>query len=398
MSVREKIVRGRDGDEKWWIADYKDKSGRRHQVRFKRKGDAVAHEEASKVAIRAGQYVSINPNRTIADAAEGWLARVEADGMKKTGKLERATIRQYRQHVDLHIKPYIEGKLAKLTAKDVEIFRNKLLGLDGEGEIANDKDGKPIKPPMSRPMARKVMTSFKSMLKSAKVGHLAADASIGVSDREKPQLEIGRDIPTLAEIKRLVDAAKDNPKLHALLLTAIFTGLRASELRGLTWRCVDFDKSELHVRQRADRYNAIGMPKSKHGKRTIPFPTDLLAALRVWKMACPKKGGDDFVFQTGTGAIEHHKNMLRSLAPVMKAARLTTKNGKPKYALHALRHFFASWCINPKEDGGRQLTPKIVQTLMGHSSIMITMDIYGHLFPKGNDRSELEASTRALLG
>jgi integrase len=404
MSVRPKevLIATPGGEQKtavWWIADYKDKSGRRHQVRFKRKGDAVAHEEASKVAIRAGQYVSVDPNRTIADAAEGWLARVEADGMRGKGKLERATMRQYRQHVDHHITPHIEGKLAKLTAKDVEIFRNKLLGLDDEGKQAKDKDGKSVKPPMSRAMARKVMTSFKSILKAAKVGHLAADVSIGVSDREKRQLKIGRDIPMPAEIKRLIDAAKakDDPKLHALLLTAIFTGLRASELRGLPWGDVDFDASELHVRQRADRYNALGSPKSKHGTRTIPLPPDLLTALKVWKLACPKKGDEDFVFQTNTGAIEHHKNMLRGLVPVMKAAGLA-KGGKSKYALHALRHFFASWCINPKESGGRQLTPKVVQTLMGHSSIMITLDIYGHLFPSGSDRSELEASSRALLG
>lgn len=396
MSVREKIVTGLDGNERWWIADYKDSSGRRHQVRFKRKADAVAHEEASRVAIRAGQYVSLDPSRTIADAAKDWLGRVEASGMRNTGKLERATIMQYKQHVERHIKPHIEGRLAKLTTRDIEIFRNKLLGQNADGDPMGP-DGKPLKPPMSRAMARKVLTSFKSMLKASKVGHLAADVSIGVSKRDKRKLEIGKDIPTPDEIRRLINAAKDRPRLHVLLLTAALTGLRASELRGLRWSDVDLKGGELHVRQRADRYNAIGEPKSEHGKRTIPLPSELLGALKVWRLGCPK-GDADVVFPTRTGAIQHHKNMLRSLGPVMKEAGVVAKSGKPKYALHALRHFFASWCINPKERGGRQLTPKIVQYLMGHSSIMITLDIYGHLFPSGSDRAELEASSRALLG
>lgn len=83
---------------------------------------------------------------------------------------------------------------------------------------------------------------------------------------------------------------------------------------------------------------------------------------------------------------------------MMKAAGVVTAKGEPKYALHAFRHFFASWCINPKSRGGRELPPKVVQTLLGHSSIVMTLDRYGHLFPRGDDRAELDASARALLG
>lgn len=79
----------------------------------------------------------------------------------------------------------------------------------------------------------------------------------------------------------------------------------------------------------------------------------------------------------------------------MVAAGVTDSKGRPKYALHAFRHFFASWCINPKERGGRELPAKVVQQLLGHSSIVMTLDRYGHLFPRGDDRSELAASARA---
>jgi len=71
--------------------------------------------------------------------------------------------------------------------------------------------------------------------------------------------------------------------------------------------------------------------------------------------------------------------------------------GRPKYALHALRHFYASWCINRPKDGGLGLPPKMVQERMGHSSITITMDRYGHLFPSDDDGSEMKEAEKKLL-
>ncbi len=60
--------------------------------------------------------------------------------------------------------------------------------------------------------------------------------------------------------------------------------------------------------------------------------------------------------------------------------------------LHALRHYFASWCINRKGDGGLELPLKVVQARLGHSSITLTADRYAHLFPRGDDSAELAAA------
>jgi integrase len=230
-----------------------------------------------------------------------------------------------------------------------------------------------------------------SILKANKCGHVADDVTIGMDGRSKPQLKIGRDIPKPDEIKRMIDAAAPKPRMHALLLVAALCGLRASELRGLSWGDIDFNAEELHVSQRADRKNKLGAPKTNQSKRTIPLASETLQALRTWKMKSEYKRDHDPVFPTSTGKIEHHKNMLRSLGPVMKEARLM-KGSKPKYGLHALRHFFASWCINPEERGGRQLPAKVAQQWLGHSSIVMTLDIYGHLFPTGSDRTELNSA------
>jgi integrase len=119
--------------------------------------------------------------------------------------------------------------------------------------------------------------------------------------------------------------------------------------------------------------------------------------LKEWKLACPK-GDLDLVFPNSTGKIEAHSIIVnRGLIPAQIAAGLEVK-GRAKYTgLHALRHFYASWCINRVEDAGLGLPPKVVQTRLGHSSITMTMDVYGHLFPRGDDAKELAAAERALL-
>src|SRR5262249_46286682 len=75
------------------------------------------------------------------------------------------------------------------------------------------------------------------------------------------KLKVGINIPSPDEIRAII--AKLFGPRRPLLLTAIFTGLRASELRGLRWADIDLKRGELHVRQRADRYGKIGRPKSE---------------------------------------------------------------------------------------------------------------------------------------
>jgi integrase len=374
MSVRKRTWTTRQGEmREAWIFDYFDQDGDRHIETFARKKDADAREATVRVDIRKGLHTAASKSITVGEAAEGWINRVAAEGR------ERTTVRQYRQHINLHIIPRIGRlKLAHLTPAKVEAFRDDLL--------AN----------LSRPMARKVLTSLKSLLKVAKHGHIADDVSIGRSKRGERKPEVGIDIPTPEEVRRLLKAAGEaSLKVRTLLVTVVSTGLRASELRGLRWRDVDLKAGELHVRQRADRYNVIGQPKSESGVRSINLGPRVVAALKEWKLACPK-GEADLVFPTAKGRAEHHANMLRSLGPVMVSAGVVNKAGKPKYTLHAFRHYFASWCINRKAQGGRELPIKNVQTLLGHASIVMTLDRYGHLFPRGDDRAELAKAEDAL--
>ena len=97
--------------------------------------------------------------------------------------------------------------------------------------------------------------------------------------------------------------------------------------------------------------------------------------------------------------IESHANIVnRGLIPVQIAARVTASKGVAKYTgLHSLRHFYASWCINRRVDGGLELPLKVVQARLGHASVQMTADRYGHLFPRGDDGAELAEAEKAFL-
>ena len=163
---------------------------------------------------------------------------------------------------------------------------------------------------------------------------------------------------------------------------------------------------KITIRQRADAFNDMGPPKSEAGERSIPMPVLLVNALKEWKLACPK-GDHGLAFPNGAGKPESRANIAnRGLKPTVLAAGVTVmgKDAKgepkalPKYTgLHALRHFYASWCINPVAQGGMGLSPKVVQERLGHASIAMTLDVYGHLFPSSDGSDEVTAAAAALL-
>ena len=120
---------------------------------------------------------------------------------------------------------------------------------------------------------------------------------------------------------------------------------------------------------------------------TARFPSASLSPTRFkeWKLACPKSDLG-LVFPNGAGKVE-------SLANIINRGLIPAQPGKAKYTgMHVLRHFYASWCID------RGLPPKVIQERLGHSSITMTYDRYGHLFPRGDDAQEIDAAERALLG
>ena len=95
---------------------------------FPRKKDADAYQDTVRSDVRKGMHTPPAKSATVKEAAESWFDQVKANGMRGRGPAERTTLRQYRQHIDLHIVPRIGPvKLAKLTPKAVENFQKDLL-------------------------------------------------------------------------------------------------------------------------------------------------------------------------------------------------------------------------------------------------------------------------------
>lgn len=410
MSIRKRTWKTAKGEEKSsWIVDYVDTRGKRRLKTFAKKKDADQFGATAKVEVREGVHVADSASVTIEAAGKLWIATASAIG------LERATIEDYQRHLRLHIIPHIgETKLSVLSIAKVRAFEDDLR-----------EAGR------SATMVKKVMVSLSALVADAQERGLVArnvvrdmKAKRGSSERrqeqrQKGRLKVGVDIPTREEVKALLGAVSG--RCRPLVLTATFCGLRASELRGLRWGDVDLEKREIRVHQRADCFNDIGRPKSISGERTVPAPPMVINALKEWKLSCPKRktgkvdadGNDiaelELVFPNGAGKVEQLNNILRrELHPAWVEAGIAVDTGEvdeegqpilaPKYTgLHCLRHWFASWCINRKEDGGLALPPKVVQERMGHSNITMTMDTYGHLFPRADDADEMEAAERAFL-
>ena len=388
MSVRKRSWRSPSGELKEaWVVDYRDQGGSRHLKTFERKREADAYHGMVAQDVRAGIHTPESKSLTVAKAGELWFASCEAAG------LERATLMMsYRITLDKHIVPLIGAvKLSALTVPMARTYEDRLRA-----------DRSPA-------MVRKIMGQLGSILADAQERGLVAQNVVRslrgnrrraraehVDKRQKGKLKVGIDIPAPEEIKAII--AHLSGRWRPLLLTAIFTGLRASELRGLRWADVDLKRGELHVRQRADRYNAIGRPKSVAGERTIPLAPMLVNTLREWKLTCPKSGLD-LAFPNGRGGVQYLSDIVaRGFWPPQIAAGVVNEAGKAKYSgLHSLRHFYASWCINRRTDGGLELPLKLVQSRLGHSTISMTADVYGHLFPRGDDGAELAAAEKVYL-
>lgn len=290
-------------------------------------------------------------DKTVSDACQAWLKTA------RRNELEASTLKAYRSHVHIHIEPRIRDLLlSDLSRSDIRGFMDELLD-----------DG------ISRALTRKVMVSLRSILSEA-VEREWMQANVGLEVKMKRSKRGAQEriIPTKDEIRTLIDTAPESHR--ALIVTAIFTGMRISELRGLTWNHVDLGRGLILVRQRADDHGKLGSPKSRAGVRDIPMAPMVKNTLTAWKETV-RESDMDLVFPNAVGKVQSYSNFYnRIFKPMLVENGIVDGAGEPKFAVHSLRHAAASLFI---EQGWN---PKKIQTLLGHATINMTMDTYGHLF------------------
>lgn len=368
-----------------WLIDYRDSAGVRRAKQFARKKDAEAWSTAAAWQVSQGVHTADSQSITVKAASDLWIKRAENEGR------ERSTIKQYRELARLHVIPLIGAeKLSKLSMPAVEAFRDALVAS------------------RSRAMAGKAVRALSSILTEAqRRGLVSQNVAKGVKVIRPSRDRADVVIPTKAELRAMLDHA--GADFRPLLLTAIVTGLRSSELRGLRWQDIDLKAATVTVAQRADQWGVIGSPKSKAGRRTIPIAPQVASELRKWKLRCPK-GKLELAFPNGEGGVLHHSNLLRrQYWPLQVAAGVADADlggdGKPlvdvdgqpilkaRYGLHALRHAAASVWLHQGIDLKR------LTTWMGHSSVQITLDTYGHLIKdNAGDAGLVNAALHGLVG
>jgi integrase len=374
-----------------WIADYFDQAGRRHIKTFKTRKEADGFMVKARHQVSQGTHVADRATVSVSEAVDTWLEVCEKVGRRGREPVEPHTLRVYKTH-GRHIKDIIGStKLNRLSGPICVEFRDQLLER------------------LSRRNSAKVLTSFKSVLREARSRGLMAtdpaeDVSIVVSARQRNRLTVADgdqagEIPSpeqlaciLAAADRLLEKQEISPRDRVLVYTIPLTGMRLSEARGFPWPNYDPAALTMRVTQRASETGEIGPPKTAAGYRTLYAPHELAEILKEWRGHCPL-GPLQLMFPNGRGNPESGANLHnRVWKLVMKAAGLVDPDGKPLFDLKSLRHFYASYRIAQGAD------PKQIQVEMGHSNMVVTLGIYGHLFPdETGERSARATSMGADL-
>jgi|GEM_PF-228081 len=372
-------VRWRE-DIKKYVIDYYDRLGKRHieTVGTNQRGAAdLLHEKMNQ--IKNGTF---NPNRedqTFKEFAENWLK----------GKLsvKEATRVSYQGIVNNHLVPYFgNGLISEIKREDIKGF------------VKEKSEGGELTPKT----IHNILLVLHQVLDDAQVEGIVIHnpyVKIEKPRREKPDVDYLRthEIPIFLkaaqsnkEPKKKVSKLsvrpekkeKEKPKcettIHAFFYTAIFTGMRRGELLGLKWEDIDRVNSKIHVRRSLYK-RAFQTPKSEYSKRAIDMGPRLMEVLkghRVKQNETKLKVGsewsnNDLVFCQNDGSALDADNLYhRDFKAILKKAELRS------IRIHDLRHTFASILIA----AGHNL--KYIQNQMGHSSIKITLDLYGHLMPE----------------
>lgn len=225
-------------------------------------------------------------------------------------------------------------------------------------------------------------------------GWIAVDPVDQLEPDERPRLPrrrqrtLGRE-----EIEQLLAACA--PRDRLMVATALYTGMRISELLGLTWGDVDFGQGLVHVRAQLSRAHrnapARRVPtKTPASIREVPLVFQLAELLADHQRHTPFSAHSDWVFVTANGTPHSHRNVTRR--GLQRAARIAGIDaaGGPALRYHDLRHTFASHLI-------LDLGLDVAQTsrILGHASPTITLNVYTHLFDNARHTKEIQTRMAA---
>ena len=373
-SIRKRTWKSNEGEVKIaWIVDWFDKRGKRRRQQFRNKKIADQFRIRVEGQLSDGTYRPNADKLTVGDVAKIFIEYCEGRN-KRDERMTRKMLAVYRGHVNNYIlHPEIglgKTNLSRLTAKSIGDFRDSVRDIG-----------------VSVPTARKILSTAHAILEYAITqDFLAVNVAHGIKVIG-PRNEGSKKIkpPSKASMRAILEIADDD--LRFMVMFAATTGLRAGEQWALRWRDVDDITGVLNVERRVDAYGEEGPPKSDAGVRSVPLPEMMLVSLKEWRLKSKFSNGEDFIFPNKKGHHTCHDNLIkRRYKPTLIAAEVAGVNW------HSLRHYAVSTWI---EAG---LAPKTIQTFAGHSSLSVTMDRYGHLFPSDDHKAAMDAIAGELMG
>ena len=392
--------RAKGGAKVSWRAVAVDVHGKRRTKMFGKKVDADAWVLEMEANRRHGTV-----DMTVAELGAAHYRHF--DGLVRAGLREAATRDGYATTLDVHLKydpVFAATKLRKLTPPKIQTFLDLVFAEAGSMNVART--------------VRRTLVAWCAF--GQRRGWLASNPAqpCRIEATARTDDEDGCEIPPKADLTALLEAAASGPTPErdtAIVRLLMFGGLRSSELLGLADEAVveKVRSGVVRVRERLERrYRVLGKVKSARARRDVPVGSAAMQAVKRWRMvrgatpgfahtnmqgATSRVPGRLFPAPGGGGVWGYQEFRRECWQPLMKRAGLLsivrdTKNiPRPivAFAPHALRHVAASLWI---EQG---LQPKRVQTLLGHSSLQMTMDLYGHLW---SDEEADEALAQASEG
>jgi len=354
---------------KKWVIDYRDANGKRHiEVVGDNKKEAERKLRTVLSLIDAGGYDPDGKKIRFKDYAEMWILERKADLSLGTWSTYNGLIKNYLLDPDYG---FSKTKLASITRPAIVKFKANL--------IKNNED-------LANRTINGILKLLGNILQSALMdGYITVNAARLV--KKLPLKHHEMEILKPKEIRKVLEEArKSDWDLYVMVYLLVMTGMRRGEMLALDWKSINFADKALVIRRSYSRGH-FQEPKTRNSRRAVNLTPSVIQVLKEHRLRKGNPDGDELLFDQGNGEPIGPPRVSKVLWP-----RLLKRAGiRESVRLHDLRHTYCSLLLS------QGANPKYIQAQLGHSSIMITMDLYGHLMPETN-KQETERLDVTVFG
>lgn len=343
-----------------WVGSIVQPDGKRKVFYGKKRSEVYQKVNAALNQLQQGTFVNAK-TQPLKEYLENWLEEVHKPTIRLSSYVK------YRKLLNNHILPGLGHiPLQKLTPQQVQVFYSSKLKKGLSPKMINSIHG----------------VLHKALDNAVKWNLVTRNVCDAVSPPRIPKKE--KQILTKEQAQALLVHVKEH-RLEALLTLVITTGMRRGEILALRWADINFAERSVQVKRTVDYIPKHGFvetePKTNKGRRKIMlavFVVEVLINHQLQQEEQRAKVGaawidKDLVFTNTWGDYFSPNTLLKVFGRVLAEA------GLPHIRFHDLRHSAATLLL------GMRVHPKIVQEILGHSQITMTLDTYSHALPSMQD-------------